>query len=94
MLAIFSPLVSWIFRGVVIKFVILSGLFAIMAIVVPKIIELIAPHIGVSALNNAFGAIPPSMWWFIDMFQLDMGIPLLLSAVVTRFLIRRMPVIG
>lgn len=94
MLAILAPLVSWIFRGVVVKFVILTGLFAVMAILIPKVIDLVAPYLAVTFLTNAFNAIPPAMWWFIDMFQLDVGLPLLFSAVITRFLIRRMPVIG
>lgn len=94
MLNIFGPVVGWIFRGVVIKFVVLAGLFGIMAIVVPMLLDLIGPFIGVQALTNAFAGIDPGVWWFLDMFQLDVGIPLLLSAFIARFLIRRLPVIG
>jgi hypothetical protein len=94
MLAILAPLVSWIFRGVVIKFVIFTGLFAVMALLIPRIISWILPFITPASLTSAFSSISPAMWWFIDMFQLDVGLPLLISAVVTRFLIRRLPVIG
>jgi hypothetical protein len=34
------------------------------------------------------------VWYFLDLFNVTAGIPLLLSAWVTRFIIRRMPVIG
>lgn len=94
MLAILAPLVSWIFRGVVVKFVILTGIFAVMAIVIPAAISLIAPHIGVTSLTSSFAGIDAGVWWFLDMFALDYGLPLLISAHVARFLIRRLPVIG
>lgn len=94
MLAILAPLVSWIFRTVVIKFVILTAVFAVMAIVIPKAIELIAPFLGVTSLNTAFGGVGSGVWYFLDFFALDYGLPLLISAAVTRFLIRRLPIIG
>jgi len=94
MLAIFAPLVSWIFRGVVVKFVILMGIFAVMAIVIPAAISFLAPFVGVTSLSSSFGGIDSGVWWFLDMFALDYGLPLLISAHVARFLIRRLPVIG
>lgn len=94
MLLFLMPLVSWIFRTLVVKFVILTGIFAIMAIVIPAAIVFITPFLGVQSLTNAFGGIDPGVWWFLDFFALDYGVPLLLSAFITRFLIRRLPVIG
>jgi len=86
--------VSWIFRGAVVKFVVLSAIFALLAILIPKAIELIAPHLGVQNLSAAFGGLDSGIWWFIDFFAIDFGLPLMISAHVTRFLIRRLPVIG
>jgi Protein of unknown function (DUF2523) len=94
MLAILWPLVSWIFRGVVVKFVILSGLFAVMTLLIPKAIAFISPHIGVSSLSSAFGGMDSGIWWFLDFFALDYGLPLMIAAAVARFLIRRLPFIG
>lgn len=94
MLAILAPFVSWIFRVVVVKFVILTGIFAVMAIVIPAAITLIAPHIGVTSLSSSLGGMDSGVWWVLDYFALDYGVPLLISAAVTRFLIRRLPVIG
>lgn len=94
MLAIFTPLVAWIFRTIVIKFVILTAIFALLAMLVPMAIGFIAPHIGVSSLNAAFGGVDSGVWWFLDFFALDYGLPLMISAAVARFLIRRLPVIG
>jgi len=94
MLAIFWPLVSWIFRGVVVKFVILTAVFAVMALLIPVAIEIIAPFLGVNSLSSAFGGLGSGVWFFLDFFALGYGLPLIIAAYVTRFLIRRLPVIG
>jgi Protein of unknown function (DUF2523) len=94
MLAIFAPMISWIFRGVVIKFLILTAVFAVLAIAIPAAIALIVPHISTAGLSSAFSGIDSGVWWFLDFFALDYGIPLIISAYVARFLIRRLPLIG
>jgi hypothetical protein len=55
---------------------------------------LLAPFLGVTSLNTAFGGVNTGDWYFLDFFALDYGLPLMISAVVARFLIRRLPVIG
>lgn len=94
MLAILWPLVSWIFRGVVVKFVILTAVFAVMAVLIPAAIALIAPHLGVASLSSAFGGLDSGVWFFLDFFAFGYGVPLVISAYITRFLIRRLPLIG
>lgn len=93
-LAILAPLVNWIFRGVVIKFVILTAVFGVMAVMVPIAIDLVLPFVGVSSLASAFGGLGADVWFWLDFFALDYGVPLLISAHVARFFIRRLPVIG
>ena len=94
MLAIFAPLVSWLIRGVVVKFLILTAIFAAVAALIPAAINLISPHIGTAGLSSSFGGLDSGVWWVLDFFALDYGIPLIISAHVARFLIRRLPVIG
>lgn len=94
MQAILWPIVSWLLRGVVVKFVIFTGLFAILALLMPKAAELLATWTGTASLTSAFAGLPVGVWWFLDFFQLGYGVPLMISAFVTRFLIRRLPVIG
>ena len=94
MLAIFAPIITWIFRTLVIKFLILTAIFAVLAIVIPAAITLIAPHISTSGLTSAFSGIDSGVWWLLDYFALDYGVPLMISAYVARFLIRRLPMIG
>lgn len=94
MLNILAPLVSWIFRGIVVKFVILTAIYAVMAVLIPKAIELVAPNISSSGLTSAFSGLGSDVWFYLDFFALGYGIPLILSAAVARFLIRRLPLIG
>lgn len=89
-----APLVTWIFRDVVVKFLVFVAVFALVAFLVPKAIAYLGNFINPGGLTSAFGAISPGVWYFLDFFQLGYGVPLLISAWVARFLIRRLPVIG
>lgn len=91
---ILAPLVTWVFRDVVVKFMVFTAVFALVAFFVPKAIAYLGGFINTSGLSSAFSAVSPGVWFFLDFFQLGYGIPLLISAWVARFLIRRLPVIG
>lgn len=94
MLAIFWPVVTWLLREVILKFVIFTVLFAVVAFLVPYAVAQLGPFIGTGGLSSAFGAMGPGVWWWLDAFNVTAGLPLLISAFVARFLIRRLPVIG
>lgn len=89
-----APVLTWVFRDVVVKFVVFAAIFALVAFLVPKVIGYLGNFINPGGLNSAFGAVGPGVWFFLDFFQLGYGVPLLISAWVSRFLIRRLPVIG
>lgn len=94
MQAILWPIVSWIFREILIKFVLLTGMIFMIGMVVPMAVQYLGAHIGTSGLTGAFSALPAGIWYFLDYFRVDMAVPLLISASVARFLIRRLPFIG
>lgn len=94
MQAILWPIVSWLLREVVVKFIVFAALFAVLAFMIPKAIEYVAPWVGVNDLNSVFSGLSGGVWFFLDFFELGYGLPLVISAAVTRFLIRRLPVIG
>lgn len=89
-----SPLLTWIFRGVVVQFLVLTAVVALVVFLVPFAIEQIGAFIGTSGLSSAFSGLPAGIWYFIDLARLDFGVPWVLSAFVARFLVRRLPVIG
>lgn len=94
MQALLWPIVSWVFREVIIKFAIFTGLFAVVALLVPFAVGFLGNLISPATFTNAFNALPAGIWWFLDFFRLDYGLPLTISAFISRFLIRRLPVIG
>jgi len=89
-----APLIGFILRDIVIKFVVFAAIFALVAILAPIALGYLAPFLGVQSLSNSFSAVSPGVWFFVDFFQLGYGLPLLITALVTRFVIRRLPVIG
>lgn len=78
-------------RAIVIKFVIFTALF----LIVSGFITYLSTKLpDASSLTTGFGALSNSVWYFFDFFAIPFGLPLLLSAYVLRFMIRRIPVIG
>lgn len=94
MQAILWPIVTWLMREVVIKFVIFTALYGVVAFLVPYAHSYLGNFISTGALTSAFSGLPSGIWWFLDLFRLDYGLPLCISAIVAKFLIRRLPVIG
>lgn len=91
LLSALNVIVGFIFRSLVVKFVVFFALFFITTEFMQIVSGLLPDG---SALASSLGGIPGSVWYFLDLFNVSAGIPLLLSAWVTRFVIRRIPVIG
>lgn len=91
---VFGWALSWMFRGVVVKMVILTAVIAVVAVLVPLAVSYLANFISPGSLTSVFSLIPPGVWFFLDAFRIDFGAPLVISAFVYSFLIRRLPVIG
>jgi hypothetical protein len=99
-LSIFSPLKSalswlmnWIFRTVIIKFVILTVLWEVVAWVGREVLSKldISP---LTDLQSNIGGLPSGILYFCGLFRVDIGLPLVMGAMLTKFLIRRIPIIG
>ena len=91
LLAAVNTVIGFVFRSVMVKFVVFFALFFI----VTEFLSLLTPLLpDASGLSGSLGGIPSSVWYFLDLFNVTAGIPILLSAYVTRFVIRRIPVIG
>lgn len=89
----FNFILTWIFRGVVVKFIILSALYYVVTWIAESVLSQldISPLTGMQALVDA---IPVGIRWFMTVFRFDVGLPLILGAMLTKFLIRRLPIIG
>jgi hypothetical protein len=89
--SVFNGALGWVFRVVIVRFVVLVALAAVVAEMAQVLIGLLPSWMSFAGL---FGGFTPLLWYFVDMFRLDYGLPIIVSAYVTRFLIRRIPVIG
>ncbi len=88
--ALFSAL-GFLVRSIIVKFVVYFALFFI----VTEFVSLLVPMLpGAEALGDAFSAQAPGVWYFLDLFKIGYGVSVCISAFVTRFIIRRIPVIG
>lgn len=47
-----------------------------------------------ASLNGAFGGIGSDVWYWLDLCAFSYGAPAIVAAWATRFIIRRIPVIG
>jgi len=90
-LSALNTVLGFIFKSVIVKFVLFFGLFFVTT-EFTSILSTLLPSS--ASLSGALGGIPAGVWYFLDLFNVSLGIPILLSAWVTRFMIRRIPVIG
>lgn len=82
---------TWLVRSILVKFVLFFGLYFVTTEFIQELLNLLPSS---STLSSAFSGIPPGMWWMMDMMQFSVGVPMCLSAYLTRFIIRRVPIIG
>jgi hypothetical protein len=89
-----ASMLSWVFREVVVKFVVFIAVFSMVSFLVPIAVSYLGGFISPSSISGAFGAIDSGVWFVLKFFRLNDGVPLIVSAYVSRFLIRRLPLIG
>ncbi|HAJ2335984.1 TPA: DUF2523 domain-containing protein [Escherichia coli] len=92
MFAIFISAINtalgFIFRTALIKFVIFSSVYILVIEVLPLIISHLPDGANISDL---FLRLPPSVLWFLNLTSFDVIFPVVVSALFTRFFIRRIP---
>ena len=91
LLSALNSALAWVFRSLLVKFTLFFALYFITS----EFVEFIAALLpNASSINGALSGITAGTWFFLDAFALPMGLSALVSAYATRFIIRRMPVIG
>ncbi len=90
-LSALNAVLAFLVRSILVKFVVYFALFFVTTEFISVISDILPTG---SDLSSALGGVPSDVWYFIDLFNVSTGIPILLSAWVTRFIIRRIPVIG
>ena len=80
-----------VFRSLIIKFVVFFALYFVVQGFVEILVELLPDS---SNLSSLFANLSDGFWYFINLSKLPQGISMIISAMATRFIIRRIPVIG
>ncbi|CCO68659.1 TPA: DUF2523 domain-containing protein [Yersinia enterocolitica] len=74
-----------------VSFILFFGLYFVVQAFVPVLASLLPKSVDIAGL---FSSLPDSVWFFVNMFMVTEGIKLMFSALLTRFIIRRIPLIG
>ena len=91
--AALSSLMQFLVRGVIVKFFIFVALFYVTTEFVPVIIELFLPK-NIPNIKELFNALPNSILYFLYILKVPTGISMFISALLSRFIIHRLPIIG
>ncbi|EIF38655.1 DUF2523 family protein [Haemophilus parainfluenzae] len=93
-LRLFSGFLGFVFKGIVAKFFVFFALFFITTEFIPVVIELFIPENLRVNFQTLFNNLPSDMWYFLELLKVPFGVTLFISAMLARFIIRRIPVIG
>lgn len=93
-LAALRSFFGWMLGQAVMKGIVLTALAVVVTFLGEWLWSLLPSFMSVDALNNAFAVLPPGVWWVLEFFRVPQGAPLVLTASVVVFLIRRIPLVG
>ena len=93
-LRLFSGFLGFVFKGIVAKFFVFFALFFITTEFIPVVIQLFIPENLRVNFQTLFNNLPSDMWYFLELLKVPFGVTLFISAMLARFIIRRIPVIG
>lgn len=88
-----NALLGFVLRSVIAKFFLYFALYFFVTEAV-SFLQAAGVFPTAASLSSAFGSIGADAWYFLDLFGFSAGAPMVVSAYVTRFVIRRLPVIG
>lgn len=86
-------LLDFLLKGSIIKF----GVFTAIYYIVSELGSLVMNKIDKSNLTNIsslVSGLPSDVLFFLGVFRVEVGLPMIIAAFVVRFAIRRLPIIG
>jgi hypothetical protein len=92
-LSALNVVLGFVIRSVIVKFALYFGLWFVTTEFI-NVLQSAGVLPSASSLSGAFGGIGADVWYFLDLFAFSAGAPMIISAYATRFVIRRIPLIG
>ncbi|WP_067739077.1 DUF2523 family protein [Novosphingobium naphthalenivorans] len=95
LISAFNTVLGWVLRALVFKVIVFGVLLFVTTEATQYMLEKLT-EVGnpTDTLQSSISGIGSGALYFIGLLRLDVGIPLILSAYVTGFAIRRLPIIG
>ena len=91
LLSALNTALAWVFRSLLVKF----GVFFALYFVTTEFVGFVATLIpNASTVNGPLSGIGAGTWYFMNVFMVTQGLSMVVSAYATRFVIRRLPLIG
>lgn len=91
LLSALNAALAWLVRSLVVKFVVFVALYLVTSEFVSVLLSILPDG---AAVRGAMAGVTNATWYFLDVFMIQAGISMVVSAYATRFIIRRIPVIG
>lgn len=93
MQAIIWAAFTWAMRTVVVQFFIVATVFVSLTVLLPWFFDVVlCPIIGIESFSILLSWIlTPNIMWFLNMMAFDIAFPLMACALVSRFVLRRIP---
>lgn len=91
--ALLTAVFGWLMRTVILKVFVFAVLFYVSTEFSQYLITKLATYDS-NNFDSLFANFTPAMWYFFEFGALDIGLPMIFSAAVTAFCIRRLPIIG
>lgn len=91
LLSAFFSVVRWIIVEGLVKAFLFYAVFQITQYAVPFIVALLP---GIPEFQSVFMQLPSGILYFLNLFNVELGLPIILSAHFTAFAIRRIPFFG
>ncbi|HDD8808159.1 TPA: DUF2523 domain-containing protein [Escherichia coli] len=88
LLAAVNTAIAFVFRTIVIKFVLFTAVYLFISEILPLVISRL-PSAG--NISDLFSRLPSGVLWLLHVFSFDVVLPVIVSAMFTRFFIRRIP---
>ncbi len=88
-----TSVIAFFMRKVVLSFLILTGIVVAIEFLTPVLIRIADKWFNIS-VPDLISQVPAAVWFYGSSFHLDYGIKVMVAAMATRFLIRRIPFIG
>lgn len=91
---ILSKILGFVFKKGIAKFFLFFGLYFLVAGFLPIIFEFIGGSDVLRDLSSSLSNIPSGVAYFLAPFRMDFAFKVLVTAYITRFLVRRIPLMG